>query len=65
MATGFVMLTLVCAISMEFLQLSRRRSSLRNVPSGEEGETDVFAGYSFTNWKFAFVYDSWLFHFVL
>ena len=33
-------------ISMELLSLSRRRSSARNVPSGEEqGETDVFAGY--------------------
>ena len=33
-------------ISMEFLSLSRRRSSARNVPSGEErGETDVSAGY--------------------
>ena len=32
-------------ISMEFLSLSRRHSSLRNVPSDEEqGETDVFAG---------------------
>ena len=32
---------------MEFLPLSRRRSSARNVPSGEErGETDLFAGYS-------------------
>ena len=32
---------------MEFLSLSRRRSSARNVPSGEErGETDVFAGCS-------------------
>ena len=31
---------------MEFLSLSRRRSSSRNVPNGEErGETDVFAGY--------------------
>ena len=31
---------------MEFLLLSRRRFSMRNVPSGEEwGETDVFAGY--------------------
>ena len=31
---------------MEFLLLSRRRSSVRNVPGGEErGETDVFAGY--------------------
>ena len=28
------------------MPLSRRRSSARNVPSGEErGETDVFAGY--------------------
>ena len=46
MTTGFIMLTLICVISMEFLPLSRRRSSARNVPSGEErGETDVFAGY--------------------
>ena len=31
---------------MEFLPLSRRRSSSQNVPGGEErGETDVFAGY--------------------
>ena len=31
---------------MEFLSLSRRRSSSRNVLSDEEGgETDVFAGY--------------------
>ena len=31
---------------MEFLPLSRRHSSARNVPSGKErGETDVFAGY--------------------
>ena len=31
---------------MEFLPLSRRRSSSRNVPGGEErGETDVFAVY--------------------
>ena len=31
---------------MEFLSLSRRRSSARNVLSDEErGETDVFAGY--------------------
>ena len=35
---------------MEFLPLSRRRPSPRNVPSGEErGETDVFTGYSFAN----------------
>ena len=31
---------------MELLSLSGRRSSARNVPSGEErGEADVFAGY--------------------
>ena len=31
---------------MEFLSMSRRCSSARNVPSGEErGEMDVFAGY--------------------
>ena len=34
------------SIIMEFLLPSRGRSSVRNVPSGEErGETDVFAGY--------------------
>ena len=33
---------------MEFLSLSRRRSSARNVPIGEErGETVVLAGYIF------------------
>ena len=32
---------------MEFLSLSRRRSSVQNVPRGEErGETDVFTGYT-------------------
>ena len=32
-------------IGLEFLSLSRRRSSTWNVPTGEElGETDVFAG---------------------
>ena len=37
-------------MSMEFLLLSRSRSSARNVPSGEEcGETDVFAGYYSSN----------------
>ena len=47
MTTEFIMKTLICVISMEFLSLSRRRSYARNVPSGEErGETDVFAGYS-------------------
>ena len=36
-------------IIMEFLSLSRRRSSAWNVPSsGERGETDVFAGYHFS-----------------
>ena len=35
--------TLIYVISMEFLLLSRRRSSLRNIPSSEEqGETAVF-----------------------
>ena len=35
---------------MEFLSLSRRGSSARNVPSGEErGEADVFAGYGLVN----------------
>ena len=35
---------------MEFLSLSRRRSSTRNVLSDEErGETDVFAGYWLLN----------------
>ena len=47
MTTGFIMYTLICVISMEFLPLSRRLSSARNVPSYEErGETDVFAGYA-------------------
>ena len=47
MTAGIIMSTLICIISMEFLLLSRRRSSARNVPSGEEqGETDVFAGYT-------------------
>ena len=33
---------------MEFLPLSRRRSSARNVPSGEErGGMDVFAGHRY------------------
>ena len=45
MITGFIFQTLIYVISMEFLSLSRRRSSARNVPSGERGETDVFAGY--------------------
>ena len=35
---------------LEFLSLIRRRSSARDVPIGaeERGETDVFAGYTFT-----------------
>ena len=38
---------------MDFLSLSRRRSSSRNVPSVEErGETDVFAGYAINNLQF-------------
>ena len=36
-----------CVINMEFLPPSRRCSSAWNAPKGEEqGETDVFAGYS-------------------
>ena len=32
-------------IRMEFLSLSRRRSSAQNIPIGkEQGETNVFAG---------------------
>ena len=39
-------------ISMEFLSLSCRRSSARNVPSDEErGETDVFAGYIYAKYN--------------
>ena len=39
---------------MEFLTLSRRRSSWRTVPGGEEqGETAVFAGYYKTSPKVA------------
>ena len=49
MTTRFIMLTLIYVISMEFLPLSHRRFSSRNVSSGEErGETAVqavFAGY--------------------
>ena len=42
-------------ISIEFLSLSRRRSSARNVPSGKErGETDVFAGYVYVFMRDAF-----------
>ena len=37
---------------MEFLSLSRRFSSARNIPSGEErGKTDVFAGYKPLSWQ--------------
>ena len=44
------MLTLIYVISMEFLSLSRRRSSSRNVPSGEErGDTAAFVGYDDEN----------------
>ena len=46
MTSRFIMSTLISVISMEFLSLSRRRSSARNVPSSEErGETDLFVGY--------------------
>ena len=47
MTTGFIMLTMIYVISMQFLLLSGRRSPARNVLSGEEqGETAVFAGYT-------------------
>ena len=40
---------------MEFLSLSRRRSSAQNVPSSEEGgETDVFTGYLEGHYVFFF-----------
>ena len=46
---------------MEFLSLSHRRSSTRNVPSGEErGEMDVFAGYGVL-WATAYISCSILF----
>ena len=52
MTTGIIMLTLICVISMEFLPLSRRRSSSRNVSRGEErGETVVFVGSSRVNFQ--------------
>ena len=42
---------------MEFLSLSCRRFSARNIPSGEErGETDVFTGYFSTNCKASTTY---------
>ena len=50
---------MVCVISMEFLPLSHRRSSMRNVPIGEErGETDVFAGYTNLYSSFSTLYSS-------
>ena len=36
MTTGFIMYTLICVISKEFLSLSHRRSSVQNVPSSEK-----------------------------
>ena len=48
----FILLPFVCHtqyVSMELLSLSRRSSSSRNVPSGEEWEeAAVFAGYFFS-----------------
>ena len=46
MTTGYINIqTLIYVISMEFLSLSRKRSSARNAHSGEEGgETDVSSG---------------------
>ena len=46
MTSGFIFKTLIYVISMEFLSLSRRRSSAPNVSSGKRGETDVFAGFT-------------------
>ena len=47
-------------ITLEFLSLSRRRSSSRNVPSGEErGETAVFAGYDRTCFQSVCVEKRW------
>ena len=46
MTTGFIMLTLIYVISMQFLLLSGRHSSAQKVLSGvEQGEMAVFAGY--------------------
>ena len=46
-------------IGMDFLSLSRRRSSARNAPSGEErGETDVFAGYFETDLRKTIMHNS-------
>ena len=48
---------------MEFLPLSRKRSSARNVPSGEEqGATDVFAGYVFPLWGSCFLLQQCINH---
>ena len=57
MTNRFIMWTLICVISMEFLQLSCRRSSARNVQGGEErGETNVFAGWAFGCWHRVFFF---------
>ena len=46
MTTGIIMQTLIYVISMEFLWLSRKRSSSQNVPSGKEPrETADLKGY--------------------
>ena len=50
MTTGFITLTLIYIISMQFLLLSGRHSSAQNVLSSkEQGETAVFAGYWLSN----------------
>ena len=71
MSTGFIMLTLIYIICMQFLLLSGRHSSARNVLSGEEqGEMTVFAGYWLSNVRrirstrivyFIFCYDKGLY----
>ena len=50
MTTGFIVQTLIYVISMEFLTLSRRRSSWR---MSLAGETAVFKGYYNTSPKVA------------
>ena len=43
MTTRFIMQTLICVISMEFLSLSRRHSSARNVPAVTSAEKQMFS----------------------
>ena len=43
MTTRYIMQTLIYVISMEFLLLSRRRSSVRNVPVAKGKEKWLFS----------------------